>query len=229
MRSLTDDQQTALRAIWNDIALSEQLGGGWVARTAFDVDASLSFPEAWVDLSVEDFLVAFAASDTSNSLASTALTSQSSLNTTFPGLITRSDLARFQGFMLLRQIAPAENPQLNNDNDLIVDEDDVNEFLELLGQQGDLTEIEAAQFLNLAIGLGLVDQNFGLDDVRFLLELSSIALTGGGVILATRGVRLARGLFLAAGATGAGVVGICLLYTSPSPRDRTRSRMPSSA
>ena len=30
--------------------------------------------------------------------------------------------------------------------------------------------------------------------------------------------------------TGAGVVyGVCLLYTSPSPRDRTRSRMPSSA
>ena len=26
-----------------------------------------------------------------------------------------------------------------------------------------------------------------------------------------------------------GVSGICLLYTSPSPRDRTRSRMPSSA
>ena len=25
------------------------------------------------------------------------------------------------------------------------------------------------------------------------------------------------------------VIGICLLYTSPSPRDRTRSRMPSSA
>ena len=26
-----------------------------------------------------------------------------------------------------------------------------------------------------------------------------------------------------------GMFGICLLYTSPSPRDRTRSRMPSSA
>ena len=26
-----------------------------------------------------------------------------------------------------------------------------------------------------------------------------------------------------------GYTGICLLYTSPSPRDRTRSRMPSSA
>ena len=28
---------------------------------------------------------------------------------------------------------------------------------------------------------------------------------------------------------GVGVIGGCLLYTSPSPRDRTRSRMPSSA
>ena len=32
----------------------------------------------------------------------------------------------------------------------------------------------------------------------------------------------------AAGICGSDV-GICLLYTSPSPRDRTRSRMPSSA
>ena len=29
--------------------------------------------------------------------------------------------------------------------------------------------------------------------------------------------------------SGVGSLGICLLYTSPSPRDRTRSRMPSSA
>ena len=28
---------------------------------------------------------------------------------------------------------------------------------------------------------------------------------------------------------GEAIVGVCLLYTSPSPRDRTRSRMPSSA
>ena len=28
---------------------------------------------------------------------------------------------------------------------------------------------------------------------------------------------------------GAEVILVCLLYTSPSPRDRTRSRMPSSA
>ena len=31
------------------------------------------------------------------------------------------------------------------------------------------------------------------------------------------------------GLTGDGHCGACLLYTSPSPRDRTRSRMPSSA
>ena len=31
------------------------------------------------------------------------------------------------------------------------------------------------------------------------------------------------------GPTGVGKTEICLLYTSPSPRDRTRSRMPSSA
>ena len=34
---------------------------------------------------------------------------------------------------------------------------------------------------------------------------------------------------LAAVQEGLDVPGICLLYTSPSPRDRTRSRMPSSA
>ena len=38
------------------------------------------------------------------------------------------------------------------------------------------------------------------------------------------------GMVNAAGeARTAGLVYICLLYTSPSPRDRTRSRMPSSA
>ena len=30
-------------------------------------------------------------------------------------------------------------------------------------------------------------------------------------------------------AAGIAVLNVCLLYTSPSPRDRTRSRMPSSA
>ena len=36
-------------------------------------------------------------------------------------------------------------------------------------------------------------------------------------------------IVLTAGTFLGGIVGACLLYTSPSPRDRTRSRMPSSA
>ena len=43
----------------------------------------------------------------------------------------------------------------------------------------------------------------------------------------TAGGQLAT--LLAASAAGADAVDACLLYTSPSPRDRTRSRMPSSA
>ena len=39
----------------------------------------------------------------------------------------------------------------------------------------------------------------------------------------------AAALERAAQAVGGELNGVCLLYTSPSPRDRTRSRMPSSA
>ena len=52
-------------------------------------------------------------------------------------------------------------------------------------------------------------------------------------IAEARAVRLTSALRRLAGVLddGANVKpdGICLLYTSPSPRDRTRSRMPSSA
>jgi len=58
--------------------------------------------------------------------------------------------------------------------------------------------------------------------------------SGGQLALATsRGTSLFRtsdGAELASGLLPAdGVESLCLLYTSPSPRDRTRSRMPSSA
>ena len=42
------------------------------------------------------------------------------------------------------------------------------------------------------------------------------------------GLLIVAWIILSAGVM-ATVIGICLLYTSPSPRDRTRSRMPSSA
>ena len=40
-----------------------------------------------------------------------------------------------------------------------------------------------------------------------------------------KAVTLAKGFE----ACGVDIIDVCLLYTSPSPRDRTRSRMPSSA
>src|SRR5664280_471069 len=52
----------------------------------------------------------------------------------------------------------------------------------------------------------------------------------GVVVQGVEGCRV-RVLFSFVGGTGHAepMVPICLLYTSPSPRDRTRSRMPSSA
>ena len=52
--------------------------------------------------------------------------------------------------------------------------------------------------------------------------------TAGGAFWGTDGTEVA-GVIAGHGHGTGGESGICLLYTSPSPRDRTRSRMPSSA
>ena len=57
---------------------------------------------------------------------------------------------------------------------------------------------------------------------------AAIGVVKTGARVATKFVR--RNPILATAAiAGAGLLWYCLLYTSPSPRDRTRSRMPSSA
>ena len=48
-------------------------------------------------------------------------------------------------------------------------------------------------------------------------------------VLATFGVEAGKNKGKSASSGGANISKNCLLYTSPSPRDRTRSRMPSSA
>ena len=55
--------------------------------------------------------------------------------------------------------------------------------------------------------------------------------TGYGVRQVQRTLKELRdqGLAIATGSLAGGRYNTCLLYTSPSPRDRTRSRMPSSA
>ena len=50
-----------------------------------------------------------------------------------------------------------------------------------------------------------------------------LGFTGGVMVAASFWSLLAPGIEMSPGE------GFCLLYTSPSPRDRTRSRMPSSA
>ena len=67
-----------------------------------------------------------------------------------------------------------------------------------------------AQRLNISVGdyISLVSPN-GMETVLGTLPVKQNFLIGGFSILVC--------------------MNICLLYTSPSPRDRTRSRMPSSA
>ena len=50
-----------------------------------------------------------------------------------------------------------------------------------------------------------------------------------GIIMHQRSSHLQNALFNNVLGLTSGTLGYCLLYTSPSPRDRTRSRMPSSA
>ena len=80
--------------------------------------------------------------------------------------------------------------------------------------------LSEVNLLSLSVGLA----------VGVLIGLIPIPLPGGVVIsLGMAGGPLLVGLVLGALRRTRGIVWTCLLYTSPSPRDRTRSRMPSSA
>ena len=79
---------------------------------------------------------------------------------------------------------------------------------------------------------------YGIVDLLSILPAYlSMVITGGQSLLVIRALRLLRvfRIFKMAQALNQGFVIVralrnsCLLYTSPSPRDRTRSRMPSSA
>ena len=68
-----------------------------------------------------------------------------------------------------------------------------------------------------------------------MIKLDNISLVfeGGSVALSNISTSVNEGEFVyLIGHSGSGkssLLKLCLLYTSPSPRDRTRSRMPSSA
>eukprot|EP00656_Telonema_subtile_P009334 TRINITY_DN14387_c0_g2_i1.p3 TRINITY_DN14387_c0_g2~~TRINITY_DN14387_c0_g2_i1.p3 ORF type:complete len:113 (+),score=15.65 TRINITY_DN14387_c0_g2_i1:196-534(+) len=70
-------------------------------------------------------------------------------------------------------------------------------------------------------GTGVVGLRSGPRDV--------IRLFPGAIVAFQRAMRGQYGHMRLAAASSADTPRACLLYTSPSPRDRTRSRMPSSA
>ena len=65
-------------------------------------------------------------------------------------------------------------------------------------------------------------EKYDFDDIRNVLERSSARETTMRVAIASVCRKLLKDI-------GISVASSCLLYTSPSPRDRQKSRMPSSA
>ena len=71
-----------------------------------------------------------------------------------------------------------------------------------------------------------------MDSERHLISIFAMALASKGKTYVELGVReghTTEPLYEAARLNEGHLWSVCLLYTSPSPRDRTRSRMPSSA
>src|SRR5665811_2249574 len=79
--------------------------------------------------------------------------------------------------------------------------------------------------------LGLLGSNCGITDIDLLARLARLCDDLGLDTMevgAALGVAMEGGMLDSGDGPGAYPL-VCLLYTSPSPRDRTRSRMPSSA
>ena len=77
---------------------------------------------------------------------------------------------------------------------------------------------------NPSIGATLTDFQQNIDKpLAAILTLNTIAHTVGAIGVGTQAVVIWGDSIIAT------LIIPCLLYTSPSPRDRTRSRMPSSA
>ena len=103
-------------------------------------------------------------------------------------------------------------------------------YKEMLAEFGAIGALIAS-----ALIFGQLGQVFGLSNTA-VLALIALATIGYGIYCKSIGRPILIFLCIIMmplattelGTDGA-ITGICLLYTSPSPRDRTRSRMPSSA
>ena len=76
------------------------------------------------------------------------------------------------------------------------------------------------------------DQDIRIDEINLPLSIGEITESGGQLILTAKAPKLIRlngGEVRQQTLKASDQIVICLLYTSPSPRDRQKSRMPSSA
>ena len=87
-------------------------------------------------------------------------------------------------------------------------------------------------FFSIPLILGnLLQQLYNTADsiiVGNFVGSNALAAVGSSAALINLLIAFSQGVSVGAGVVAAQYMG-CLLYTSPSPRDRTRSRMPSSA
>ena len=81
--------------------------------------------------------------------------------------------------------------------------------------------------VNHAIGRGAMWLSVVMVLVQFIVVVMRYAFGIGSILMQEAIVYMHAILFMMAAADT--LLADCLLYTSPSPRDRTRSRMPSSA
>ena len=88
-----------------------------------------------------------------------------------------------------------------------------------------LTDKEYQIMRNASIAvLREIGVDTGGSNVQFAIDPAS-----GRMVVIEMNPRVSRSSALASKATGFPIAKVCLLYTSPSPRDATLSRMPSSA
>ena len=88
----------------------------------------------------------------------------------------------------------------------------------------------ASTYTPLGIELQATGENAGTWGTKTNTNLSIVEqITAGYKAQSIAGGAQTTTLSVSDGSTGATLAHSCLLYTSPSPRDRTRSRMPSSA
>ena len=99
-----------------------------------------------------------------------------------------------------------------------------------IGYRTEIINVEVKPDLLSSVNVNLKKNNLDLSEVKVNAKKGSALNIISAVDIKLRPVntsqdvlRIVPGLFIAQHAGG------CLLYTSPSPRDRTRSRMPSSA